>query len=84
MIFWLLLYNFRAKVPIKLNAPDDLLTKHFLLSLDITLTEDYFLDLHRPVLLVDNDENTKLIICRKSFHQREMRCNPSYRRHLLL
>ena len=36
------------------------------------------------VLLLGNDENTKFLFCQKSFHMMEIRCNQSYRRHLLL
>ena len=35
-------------------------------------------------LLADDDENTKFLFCRNSFHLKEMRCNQSYCRHLLL
>ena len=41
MRFWLLLHNLRAKIPMKLNAPDDLLSKRqdfFLSSLDNAIT----------------------------------------------
>ena len=55
----------------KLNAPGDLLSK----IQDICIA---------AVFMADNDENTKFLFCRNSFHLKEMRCKQSYCRYVLL
>ena len=77
---WLFLHNFRAKYPMKLNAPDDLLSKcrsTFDPVSIMQLPKIFFFIFVASFLLVGNDENTKFSFCQKGFHLMEIRCNQS-------
>ena len=74
MRFWLSLHNFYNKGSYEFKC-----ARWFTFQ----ISRFFFKICIAAVVLVDNDENTKFFLYRKSFYLKEMRCIQSYRWHLL-